>query len=248
MMKSLIYSAYADAFLFIRRSLLVIILLTGGGLSVAVARSVQFNNLVLGIVIFLFAHLFVPCLIDLYIVILVFRANRKIDIDVPISRQIGRHYKDAMLVYIFSGFLAFIGSFPFFAYNRAYAAGEGNNHLISYYAFSGIFGLLLLCGRNFGLADLVLNNAKPLKAIFSGYKMLIENFILCFLVFLLGSLVFIPAFLSASNWEDVLKLFSEPGRFQYSGLIDGYFSEFLRIWAFIAFIYLFLRINRFVKE
>jgi hypothetical protein len=248
-MVSLIYSAYADAFLFIRRNLLAVIFVTVGVLLLVVARSAQFDNFVLSILFFLATHLFVPCLIDLYIVILIFRANKKIDVDVSISRQIGQYYKDALLIYIFSGSLAFIGSYPFFAYNRAYAAGEGGNHLITYYAFSGIFGLLLLCGRNFGLANLFLINAKPLKAILSGYKVLYENFLVCFLAFLLGIfLVSIPTFLNASNWRDALIFFSEPDRFQYSGMVAGYFSGLIGTWVFVASIYLLLYINRFAKE
>lgn len=238
----IIYSIYIDAFNFARKN--IILFFFSLIFSVLTFFLARIKIPIISFASFWISDLFLLCLFELYLISFVLREEKIIN-KTPLD-IIKKHYKNALWIYVLSGFLLFIVIAPFLLYYRVASTDPNYENIFLIYFMIGV-GAFILLGRTIGLCYLIYRSITPFTAFTFGLRELFSGFLYYFFINILGiALLYFPSLFNPIGWASVpLIQIAEYNINQTENLISFIVSQFLSVWVSIAAIYAFLHKNKF---
>ncbi|MBL8099725.1 MAG: hypothetical protein JNK81_11120 [Anaerolineales bacterium] len=242
-----IYSIYIDAFNFVWKNLyLILVLLVAGVVSISLGG---FSSLpvpfVFSTVFWLFAYLFVPCLVDIYLIVHILKSSGFMLKDDSILEVINRFYKKGLLIYIFGYLLAFLITSPFLLSFSALSRVTETNNLFILFLLISFFNFMVFVGVKLPLIILITKKKSPLNAFGLGFTEIGKHFHYYFLVFAFGSIVeLFPSLITPIGIiGSPLFQIAEYNLAYQSNIFLDILYIFIQICVFVAFVYAFLHKN-----
>jgi hypothetical protein len=240
----LIYSIYAEALAFFRKNLFLILPFAANEILKSIASG--FGGTAFGLIFWLFFTFLIPSLIDVYVVILVFKAEKAINQTKSLTDQINKYYSQAIVVYALGYMLAALAVFPsMLLYSGIAREVNSSPNSVVVYIFLRVFGFLLFVGNMLGVRILIYRNMKAFPAFIKSFSQLNKTFYYYLFVYLFSLLLAVfPSTLAFFYFSFIQILpIAEFEFYINSDLLKGLFNIVISIWFSIAATYAFLEKN-----
>lgn len=241
----LIYSIYVASLTFIRKNIILVIPFVLNELLKLIVD--DFKGTIFGVIFWLASTLLIPCLIDVYVVLYVFKSENIIDSSVQIASVVKKYYRRFILLYFLGYILAYVAVFPsLLLYSSIAKEVNSKPNLVVIYSFLIVFGFLLFVVTGLGLRLLIYKNIRTMAAFKESFVEVQKNFYFYFFVFLFGAILTIfPSFMSFFSFSFIY--FLPIAEFQ--SYIDNDFIRialisFMSIWFSVSLTYAFLERNK----
>jgi hypothetical protein len=241
----LIYSIYADSLGFVRKNIILVLPFVLNELFKLIVDN--FTGTIFGVVFRLASMLLIPCLIDIYIVLYVFKSENIVNPSVQISSVVKKYYRRFVLLYFLGYILACVAVFPSLAMyiNIAEMANVDPNSAVVY-SFLTVFGFLVFIVAGLGLRILIYKNIKTMVALKESFAEVQKDLYFYFFVFLFGVvLTTYPSFITFFNFSFIYFLpIAEFHSYIVNDFIRVALLSFLSVWFSVALTYAFLEKNK----
>ena len=187
-------------------------------------------------------ELFIPCLINIYLIVYLFKFGGVLLSEDSTISLIKKHYKNGLWLYLLGGLFSFLIVSPFFVYLRLTSTDPEYSNLILLYFTGGLFSFLLMGSHSLALCCLIYIKNEPYKAFVAGLKELKDGFSYYLLLVLINYVVsYFPSFLflAPSSFSANLQL-AEYYFYQEENLLSVIFSVAVKTWFLISITYVFL--------
>lgn len=241
----LIYSIYITSLAFIRKNIILVIPFVLNELFKLIVS--DFKGTIFGVVFWLASTLLIPCLIDVYVVLYVFKSENIIDTSVQIASLVKKYYRRFVLLYFLGYILAYIVVFPsLLLYSSIAKEVNSAPNLVVIYSFSTVFGFLLFVVTGLGLRILIYKNIRTMAAFRESFVEVQKNLYFYFFIFLLGAiLTMFPSFISFFSFSFIHFLpIAEFQSYISNDFIRITLISFSSVWFSVALTYAFLERNK----
>lgn len=194
-------------------------------------------------------ELFIPCLINIYLIVYLFKFGGILPSEASTINLIRKYYKHGLWVYLFGGLFSFLIVSPLFVYLRLASTNPEYSNVILLYFSGGLFSFLLLGSHSLALCCLVYIKNEPYKAFVAGLNELKNGFSYYLLLILINYLVsYFPSFLFLAPLSLSANLqLAEYYFYQEENLLSVVFSVAVKTWLLISVTYVFLYRNGNLK-